>query len=159
MMKIQTPVYVISVMLALSVGSLAAWMTQDSMAIYAEIAEPPLSPPAYWFPPVWTLLYFFMGLSAARVWLSETPEKARNRKLGLAFYGLSLFVNFTWCIIFFNYRAFGAAFVWLLLLLGLIVATIFQYRKVCPVAAYLQIPYALWVTFAGYLTLGIWVLN
>ena len=74
-------------------------------------------------------------------------------------YGLSLLFNFFWSIIFFNMRWFLFAFFWLLVLLFLIIRTIMKYYKIKPIAAYLQIPYALWVTFAGYLTIAIWFLN
>ena len=98
-----------------------------------------------------------MGISAAIIYNSDVPQKQKEG--ALLTYALGLAVNFFWSLIFFNLRAFLFAFLWLLLLLYLIIKTILQYYKINKLAAYLQIPYAVWVTFAGYLTLGIWWLN
>lgn len=152
------PAFIIGIALPLGVGLLASFLTMDSMKIYGEINTPPLSPPAIVFPIVWTLLYILMGVSSAIVYTSysKNPDAARS---GLSYYAMSLVANFAWSIIFFNIRAFGLAFVWLLLLLYLIIRTMLCYFKVSKVAAYLQIPYAVWVAFAGYLNLGIILLN
>ena len=77
----------------------------------------------------------------------------------LKVYALQLIVNFFWSIIFFNMRAFLFATVWLALLWILIIVMILRFKKISSVAAYLQIPYAVWVAFAGYLNFGIWMLN
>ena len=78
---------------------------------------------------------------------------------GLSYYALSLAFNFVWSILFFNFRIYLASFAWLLVLLALIICTILSYKKASRLAAYLQIPYAVWVIFAGYLNLAIWFLN
>lgn len=150
--------YVISIIISLGVGGLSALLTQSSMDFYDTITLPPLSPPGWLFPVVWTILYLFMGISAALVWVNRerNREAARN---GIKNYALSLAVNFFWSIIFFNLREFLFSFVWLLLLLFLIGRTIYYYKKVSPVAAYLQIPYFAWVSFAGYLNFAIYTLN
>ena len=117
---------------------------------------PALAPPALLFPIVWTLLYALMGFGAARVDLS--PPSAARRS-GLRVYGLQLFFNFFWTLIFFNLQAFGAAFLWLIALWGLILWMLLLFRKADPLAGWLQLPYLLWVTFAGYLNLAVWLLN
>lgn len=150
--------YVVSVAIALAVGGLSAFLTRGSMNIYSDIKTPPLSPPGFLFPIVWTILFILMGISAAMIYTSENGTK-EERSSALKIYAASLAVNFTWSIIFFNFRAFLTAFAVLLLLLFLILRTIGAYKKIVPLAAYLQIPYALWVTFAGYLNLGIVLLN
>lgn len=150
--------YVISILIALGVGALSAYLTRGSMDIYSEVATPPLAPPGFLFPIVWTILYILMGVSSALVWQNRKKDP-QAAKTGLWRYGMSLAVNFFWSIIFFNLRAFLFAFIWLLCLLFLIWRTIFYYRKVSPVAAYLQIPYFAWVLFAGYLNFGIYYLN
>ena len=157
-MNKQIKPYIISVAIALGVGALSALFTRNNMDIYSEVATPPLSPPAILFPLVWTFLYILMGISAAAIYTSRSASVSQ-RKRTLYTYAASLVVNFFWSIIFFNMRAFAFAFVWLLLLLYLIIKTILQYREIEPTAAYLQIPYALWVAFAGYLNFGIWYLN
>lgn len=159
-MKERIRIYIASVLIAIGTGSLAAYFTSSGISsFYATINVPPLSPPSEIFPIVWTILYFLMGISAADIYLDSLPGNAKTRRRALMFYGLSLFVNFSWCFIFFSFRAFGFAFLWLLLLLVLILKTIFEYRKINPRAAYLQIPYALWVCFAGYLCFSVWTLN
>ncbi len=150
--------YAIAIAIPLVVGLLAALLTMESMDIYATLNTPPLSPPSVLFPIVWTILYTLMGVSSGMVWLSGEEEKGTKER-GLIYYAVSLVFNFGWSLIFFRLRRFLIAFVWLLVLLYLIVRTILEYRKVSPTAAYLQIPYALWVTFAGYLNFGIWFLN
>ena len=139
------------------VGLLAGLLTREATQIYGTtIQQPPLAPPAIVFPIVWTILYALMGVSAARVYLMP-PSVARSR--GLLLYLVQLIFNFFWSIIFFNFQAFGLAFVWLVALWVLILWMIFTFRRVDPLAAWLQIPYLLWVTFAGYLNYGVWMLN
>ena len=150
--------YVIAIAIPLAVGALSALLTRGNMEIYGEINMPPLAPPGWPFPVVWTVLYVLMGVSSALVYLKRerNPESAKR---GLTYYAVSLVFNFFWSIIFFNLERYFFAFLWLLVLLYLIVKTILSYRKVSPLAAYLQIPYAVWVAFAGYLNVAIWYLN
>ena len=150
--------YVISIAIALAVGLFSALLTGDSMDLYGQLVMPPLAPPAVLFPIVWTILYVLMGVSAAMIWLRQEEDPAAASS-GLSTYALSLAFNFLWSILFFNCRWFLFSFLWLLGLLVLILLTIRDYRIVSPAAAYLQIPYALWVTFAGYLNFAIWYLN
>ena len=151
-------VYAISIGIALLVGGLSALITGGSMGLYEDIIPPPLAPPSWLFPVVWTFLFILMGISAAMIYNDRKASMAQ-KKSALYTYALSLIVNFFWSIIFFNLRAFFFAFIWLVLLLYLIINTILKYYKIKPLAAYLQIPYAIWVSFAGYLTLAIWILN
>lgn len=151
-------VYAISIGIALLVGGLSALVTGGSMGLYEDIITPPLAPPSWLFPIVWTILFILMGISAAMIYNDRKASMAQ-KKSALYTYALSLIVNFFWSIIFFNLRAFFFAFIWLVLLLYLIINTILKYYKIKPLAAYLQIPYAIWVSFAGYLTLAIWILN
>lgn len=157
-MKKKLKSFIFSIGISLSVGIISALLTRKNMNIYEEVITPPLSPPSFLFPVVWTVLYILMGISAAMIHTDNLALK-RQKDRTLFTYAASLFVNFLWSILFFNMRAFLFSFLWLLLLLYLIVSTILQYRKINQTAAYLQIPYAVWVTFAGYLNLGIWILN
>ena len=151
-------VYVISIGLALAVGGVSALLTMGNMSLYGEVRQPPLAPPAILFPIVWTVLYVLMGISAALIYTDENAPKS-ERTAALMPYGASLFVNFFWSILFFNFRAFLPAFVWLVLLEFLVVMTIISYKRITTGAAILQIPYAIWVAFAGYLNFAIWILN
>lgn len=156
-MKAKLKTYIYSIFSAVLVGVLSALFTMGSMDIYNDILTPPLSPPSWLFPVVWTVLFMLMGISAARIKLANAPRRQKDSVLRT--YHISLAVNFLWSIIFFNLRAFLFAFVWLLFLLTLIIITIVKYYKIDKLAAYLQIPYTLWVAFAGYLTFAIWWLN
>ena len=150
--------YVISILLALAVGGLSALFTMGNMQIYSEIETPSFAPPSILFPIVWTLLYILVGISAAIIY-THRNDNFHEARCGLRSYSVSLIFNFFWSIIFFNIRWFGFAFFWLLGLLFFIIKTIVCYQRVNKLAAYLQIPYSLWVAFAGYLNFSIWMLN
>lgn len=156
-MKKKIRSYVIAILIPLAVGALSAFVTRNGMDIYSDVLTPPLSPPSIAFPIVWSLLFLLMGISSGIIYNSEAPPP--QKRSALYTYGTSLFFNFCWSIIFFNLRMFLFSFVWLLLLLFLIVQTILKYNKITPLAAWLQVPYFLWVSFAGYLNFAIWLLN
>lgn len=150
-------VYVIWIAVCEAVGLLAGILTRQATELYDLIAiKPPLSPPGWVFPVVWTVLYALMGIGAARVMLAQ-PSDERSRGLNLMV--SQLVVNFFWPLLFFNAQAFGFAFLWLLLLWFLVLWMIVEFYKVDPLAAYIQIPYLLWLTFAAYLNAAVWVLN
>lgn len=156
-MKQTWKTYALWIAIAESVGVLAGLLTREGTRLYAaSVVKPPLSPPAIVFPIVWSILYALMGVSAARVYLA--PDSVfRTRSLRI--FWLQLAFNFVWSILFFNLEAFGLAFVWLVILWALILMMILAFSKVDRLAALLQIPYLLWVTFAGYLNLGVWLLS
>lgn len=147
----------ICIAIPLIVGGLSALLTKDSMAMFQTMAKPPLSPPGWLFPVVWTILFTLMGI-ASYLYITAMPPMSQAPK-GLLLYGLQLLFNFFWSIWFFNFQLYGFAFVWLLVLWALILATALQFAKSSKPAAYLLIPYLIWVTFAGYLNLGIALLN
>lgn len=148
-------IYFLSVLIAVGTGTLAGLLTKRSAAAFQFLAKPPLTPPAAVFPIVWTLLYLFMGIGAALVFRSDLP----GRKSALLLYAVQLAVNFFWTILFFNLRAYWLSFFWLLLLLGLVIATIVSFARVSRSATLLQIPYLIWVAFAGYLNCMIALMN
>ncbi len=154
-MRKTTRTFIVSILIALAVGALSSFLTMDSMEDFARLAQPPLSPPGWLFPIVWTVLFILMGIGAAMVYLSESE----HREKALRVYAAQLAVNFLWSIIFFNLEARLFAFFWLLLLLALVIRMFFLFRKIRPLAAYLQIPYLLWLLFAAYLNFGVWLLN
>lgn len=149
--------YAFWILLTEAVGALSGWLTRNGEKSFNETAiQPILSPPAIVFPIVWAILYALMGISAARIRLSA-PSPERNKAMNL--FIAQLIVNFFWSLIFFNAQAYGFAFLWLLLLWGLVLVMILQFRRVDPLAAKLQISYLIWLTFAAYLNLGVWYLN
>ncbi len=151
--KIKT--YAVSIGAALAVGGLSALLTGDSMEKYKALRQPPLAPPGWVFPVVWTILFVLMGVGAAMVCLSGSTSK----KKPIAIYGLQLLVNFFWTILFFLLEARLFAFFWLLLLLGLAVWMAVSFGRVNKTAGLLQIPYILWLLFAGYLNIAVYLLN
>ena len=156
MKKATWKTYAAWILVSEAVGALAGWLTREETKIYAMLKQPSLAPTAIVFPVVWGILYVLMGIGAARIRLAPgSPERERS----LLLFWLQLSVNFFWSILFFQLQAFGPALLWLILLWALIVGMIASFRKVDPLAAWLQIPYLLWVTFAAYLNFEIWRLN
>lgn len=149
--------YLISILIAEAVGGLSGWLARDAIKLFNNtVAQPPLSPPQLVFPIVWGILYLLMGFSAARIYLKP---QSTDRTKGLNLYVAQLIVNFFWTLLFFNAQAFGFAFAWILLLWLLVLWMILTFRKIDPLAAWAQIPYLLWLTFAAYLNFGVWLLN
>ena len=147
--------YIFSVALDLGIGGLSAFLTKDSMPIYSAINRPPLSPPGELFPIVWSILFVLMGIAAALVWCLN----GRKLDSALLFYGAQLVFNFCWTLIFFNFREYFAAFIWLIILLVLIGITMVKFYHIRKAAGCLLLPYFAWVCFAGYLNFMIWQLN
>lgn len=144
-------VYFLSILITLLVGLIAGFLTMNSMGIYSTINRPPLSPPSWLFPVVWTILYTLMGISVAR-YIIKTNIVPR-------IYVLQLIVNFLWPFIFFNLEAYLLSFIWLLLLIVLAILMIVEFYRVDKLAGILQIPYLIWLLFAAYLNFAIYLLN
>lgn len=135
---------------------MAGFLTRGGIQSFQNVAQSALTPPAIVFPIVWTILYALMGISSARIWLSEDSSQ---RTEGLSVYLFQLIFNFFWSIFFFNMEAYGFSFLWILGLWLLIVRMVRSFSKVDKPAAWLQIPYLLWVTFAAYLNYQVWQMN
>ena len=146
---------IVSLLISSGVGGLSALTTMGSMDIYKYLDKPPLAPPPIAFPIVWTILFILMGISSYLIYESNDENKGK----ALLIYGIQLFVNFLWPIFFFvlNYRLI-ALFI-IISLLILIIIMIIRFYKINKLAAYIQIPYLLWVAFATYLNLGFYILN
>ena len=145
----------LSLLISLGTGGLAALFTGNSMEFYHSLKQPPLSPPGWVFPLAWTILYSLMGVAAYLVWMRDST----GRNGALFFYGLQLIFNFVWPRLFFTARAYLASLIWLLLLWVLILITTARFFQETKAAGWLMIPYLLWVAFAGYLNAGVWLLN
>lgn len=146
-----------SIALPLLVGAVAGFLTRNSMEDFAMLNQPPLSPPGWLFPVVWTILYTLMGISAYLIKHSDATETAKNNALKI--YYLQLFVNFLWPLFFFGGEWYLFSLLWLILLWLLIAIMITRFASISKPAAYLNVPYFIWVTFATYLNAGIWILN
>lgn len=147
--------YILFISVSVLTGLFSALLTRNNMNIYDKISTPPLSPPGILFPIVWTILYILMGISAARIYTANNNKWNSS----LSVWSVQLIVNFLWSILFFNYQAFLLSFIWLVLLLILIMIMIILFYKNDKAAGLIQIPYFLWVTFAGYLNFAIYLLN
>jgi len=141
----------------LAVGGLSAFFTRDGMEKFKDLDKPPLTPPGWLFPVVWTILFLLMGIASYLVWKNGRPRQAVRWALTL--YGVQLGFNFLWSMLFFNMGLYLAAFFELIALWLLILLTALQFYRLSRAAGYLLAPYLLWVAFAGYLNLGVYFLN
>lgn len=143
--------------LPLGVGLLAGFLTRNSMEAFQALIKPPLSPPGWLFPVVWALLYIAMGVASYLVLTSDRDPRAISASLRM--YGIQLAVNFLWPLFFFLGQAYFFSFLWILLLWALVILTTLMFYGVSKGAGWLFLPYLIWVTFAAYLNLGIFLLN
>ena len=147
----------ISILLPLSVGAVAGMFTSQAVPTwYASLNRPSFSPPNWVFGPVWTTLYVLLGFSFFLIW-KESPSKGRNS--AIIVFSIQLLLNFAWSFIFFYFNFIGAALLEIILLWISIIAMIYLFYKIKPLAAYLNIPYLLWVSFATILNAGYYSLN
>ena len=154
-MTIKLKPLIISFLVALGGGGIVAFLTRNSMSIYDEINTPSFAPPAILFPIVWTILYSLMAISAYMIYESSSIIKNKALKV----YGVQLFINFLWPILFFNAKEFFVSFLFLVVLWCMVFWMITLFLKIKPLSGYLQIPYLLWLTFAAYLNFQIYILN
>lgn len=141
--------------ISLGVGLLSGIISMMGMESFKQANTPPLTPPDFIFPIVWTILFILMGISSYIISTSDSPDKTT----ALDVYGLQLGVNFFWPLLFFNLSAYLFSFIWIILLWILIIVMIKLFWNISKPAALLQIPYLLWVTFAAYLNFGVYLLN
>lgn len=153
--KLQIFPLIFSLLISLGAGRLSVWLTGENISIYESINKPPLAPPGFVFPIVWTILYALMGIFSYLIFVSDSPLK----KPALFSYAFQLLLNIIWPVIFFSFKNYLGAFFWLIALWIAIIVMIALFAKIRPLAAWLQIPYLIWVTFAGYLTLATALLN
>ena len=147
--------YVISFAVTFAAAAAGAVVTYTGMDRFSQLVQPPLSPPAFLFPVVWTILYALMAYGAAKVY--EQEGTLYNK--ALFSYAVQLILNLGWSVIFFGLGQYLAAFIWLLLLWAAVIVMILLFYKADKTAGLIQIPYLLWLTFAAYLNLGIYLLN
>ena len=154
-LKARLPSLLAAVALPLAVGAASAWAS-GPMDRYESFRRPPLSPPGAVFPVVWSALYLLMGVASWRVWNNRSCPQRRG---ALILYGAQLAVNFVWPLLFFRWERLGTAFFAVLLLWAMVFALIHRFAYCDRAAAWMLLPYLLWLTFAAYLSLGTWFLN
>ncbi len=150
-------IYIINILIPLIVGGISALISMNGMDAFEAVNKSALNPPNIVFPIVWTILYTLMGIGMGLVYNSRC--NTQNKSLSVIFYALQLAFNFCWSIVFFNLQAYLFAFIWLILLIVLVVIMMYYFYQCKPVAAYLQIPYLIWLLFAAYLNFTIYLLN
>lgn len=156
-MKLDWKRLLLCLAIPLGVGGLAALLTGGGMGEYSNFIKPPYSPPGWLFPVVWTILYLLMGYASYRVVTAQSePVKVRR---ALILYGAQLAVNFLWPLVFFGAKWYLAAFFVLLVLWVLVFLCIYAFADVDEKAGDLLLPYILWITFAAYLNVGVYLLN
>lgn len=156
-MKENIKLLIKSIALPLLVGAVSGLLSRNAMEDFQSLIRPPLAPPGWLFPVVWTILYILMGYSSYLIQISDADKEMKSNALML--YNYQLIVNFLWPIFFFNFGWYFFALLWLILLWLLVFLMIRSFLKISKKAAYLNIPYLIWLTFAAYLNAGIWLLN
>ena len=156
-MKVNKVLLIICIAIPLLVGALAAGLSGGGMDVFAMMNKPPLSPPAWLFPVAWIILYTLMGISSYLILTADAPREQKNDAIQI--YSWQLLVNFLWPTFFFNCQWYLFSFFWLVLLWLLVFLMIWRFKDISKIAALLNIPYLLWLTFAGYLNFSIWLLN
>lgn len=156
-MKKRLDLLALCIAIPIFVGGISGFISSNSMNVFQQLNKPPLSPPGWLFPIVWTILFILMGIASYLVIVSGKKQEDINK--AIIVYAIQLIVNFFWSIFFFNFGWYLFSFFWLLLLWVLIIITIILFYPISKPAAYLMIPYLLWVTFAGYLNLFIFLIK
>lgn len=157
-MKFDLKKLIISLLIPLAVGGLSVLITGGDMKLYGDVVKPPLSPPFIVFPIVWSALYILMGISFYLVWINKNAAY-EEKKNAFIIYFASLFLNFIWSPVFFSLRQYLLAVVLLAALLITVIITAVKYHRINKWAGLLQIPYIIWLVIAGYLNIGIYLLN
>jgi benzodiazapine receptor len=146
-----------SLLLPISVGGIAGIFTSEAIpGWYATLHQPSFNPPNWVFGPVWTTLYIIMGISLFLIW--KLPA-SKQRNQAILIFMIQLFLNFCWSFFFFYFKMIGLALIDILVLWIMILFMLVRFYIIKPVAAYINIPYLLWVTFATALNLAYFFLN
>ena len=142
----------------LLVGVVSGFATRSANEEFTATAvQPAFTPPPWVFPVAWTILYTLMGISTYLVETSDYNTGKKNR--ALITYYISLFFNFCWSFIFFSFRQYLFAFIWLIILFVLVVIYTVKYFKINKISGVMNIPYILWLVFAGVLNFSVYLLN
>jgi len=148
--------FVISILVSLSAGAIGGIFTISAIPTwYTTLNKPGFNPPNWLFGPAWTILYILMGIALYLVWIQDK----KNKKIAYIFFFTQLVMNALWSFIFFGAHDLGWAFVEIVVLWLAILGTTIAFYRILKPAAYLLIPYILWVTFASILNFAIWRLN
>lgn len=149
---------VISITIPVAIGATAGFFTVTGAdSWYQTIHKPSWNPPGWVFGPVWTTLYILMGIGLFLVWKTDAGNSIKKK--AIIIFAVQLMLNFFWSFIFFSQQQIGWAFMEIIVLWVMILATIFAFGKISKTAAWLLVPYISWVSFAAMLNYTIWKLN
>lgn len=146
-------IYIKSILIPIIIGGIVGFIVSNFMD-YSSLLKPSFAPSEILFPIVWTILYILMGFSYGILKSNSLTDDKVN-----AIYYLQLFVNALWSIFFFVFKWRLFSFIWILLLILLVILMIIEFYKKNKVAGLLQIPYLIWIIFASFLNLSIYLLN
>ncbi len=153
----QTGKLIASLLLPTGIGGIAGMFTTEAIpGWYATLKQPSFNPPNWVFGPVWTTLYIILGISLFLIWKLES---GKERNQAMLIFMLQLLLNFCWSFFFFYFKMIGVAMADIVALWVMIVVMLVRFYKLKPVAAYINIPYLLWVTFASALNMAYFFLN
>ena len=151
------PSLLVCLFIPLAIGGLSGFFTSSAINTwYVTLNKPSFNPPNYLFAPVWTTLFTLMGISLFMIWSSA---KGYRRNNALLIFTIQIILNFIWSFLFFNYESPGLALIEIAMLWTSILLMIKYFGRISRIAAALQVPYLLWVSFASILNTAIWYLN
>lgn len=153
-MKINWKKLILIIIITFVIGSFFSIFTMNNMDTFKELSKP-INVPAIVFPIVWSVLYLLMSISCYIIIESNNREKDK----AVIWYAIQLVINSLWSLIFFGFGTYLLSFIWIILLLIAVMIMILKFYNINKVSAYINIPYLLWILFAGYLNLGIYFLN
>ena len=157
MNKLKIVKLVIAITLPLAAGAIAGFFTSGSVqGWYSSLVKPTFNPPNWVFGPVWTILYVLMGISFYLIW---TQPVSKKRNSGIFVFWVQLTLNFAWSFLFFYFHQTGLALIEIIILWLLIVTMIIRFYQIKAIAAFINIPYLIWVSFATVLNAGYYILN
>ena len=154
MKKINWKRLIIIIVITFIVGSFFSFFTMNNMDTFKELKKP-INVPGVLFPIVWSILYLLMSISCYII----TTKDDKSKDNAIIWYGIQLIINSLWSLMFFGFSAYLFSFIWIILLLISVIIMIVKFYKIDKTASYLNIPYVLWILFAGFLNLGIYILN
>ena len=153
-MRIDWKKLIIITVITFIVGTFFSFFTMNSMDTFKDLSVP-IHVPGVLFPIVWSILYLLMSISCYLIVQSNDKDK----KEGIILYAIQLVINSLWTLIFFGFGAYLLSFIWIIILLIVVIIMLAKFYNINKIAMYINIPYVLWLLFAAYLNLGIYLLN
>ena len=153
-MRIDWKKLIIITVITFIVGTFFSFFTMNSMDTFKDLSKP-INVRGVLFPIVWSILYLLMSISCYLIVQSNDKDK----KEGIILYAIQLVINSLWTLIFFGFRAYLLSFIWIIILLIVVISMLAKFYNINKIAMYINIPYVLWLLFAAYLNLGIYLLN